>query len=81
MIKKRILISMSADLLLEPILYRLVKDFDLIPGVRKADVNKNEAWMTLELQGESEERISEGIGYLMGLGASVKSLDGDFLEG
>lgn len=80
MIARRLLLSMNADLVKEPILYRLVKDFDLVPNVRRADVSKAEAWIVLEIQGGSEDHIQEGIDYLSKLGIDVKSLQGDFVE-
>jgi len=80
MISRRLLLSMNADLVREPILYHLVKDFDLVPNVRRADVSKSEAWIALELMGGSDEHIQEGIDYLTKLGIDVKSLQGDFVE-
>jgi len=80
-IKKRLMISMNADLVGEPFLYRLVKDFDIVPGVRTANVRGNEAWMALELQAESDDQIRSGIGYLKEMGATVKPLEGDIVEG
>ena len=81
MIKKRIMISMKAEMIGEPFLYRLVKDFDIVPGVRRANVSGDEAWMAIELQGETEDQVKSGIDYLSGLGANVKSLEGDMVEG
>ncbi len=80
MIRKRLFISMNADLVREPILYNLVKDYDLVPNVRRADVSLSEAWFVIELAGGSEDHIQEGIDYLIKLGAAVKPLQGDFLE-
>jgi hypothetical protein len=80
MIRKRLHVSMSADLVKEPILYKLVKEYDLSPNVRRADVSATEAWMAIELQGGSEAHIQEGIDYLTGLGATVKTLQGDVVE-
>ena len=80
MIHKRLFISMNADLIKEPILYNLVKDYDLVPNVRRADVSLSEAWIILELCGGSEDHIQEGIDYLLKLGAAVKPLQGDYVE-
>lgn len=81
MIKRRVMISMLADVMQEPILYRLVRDFDIVPNVRKADVTLNEAWMKVELQAGSEEQINEAVEYLRSVGATVKPLGGDVVEG
>lgn len=72
---------MPAELLGEPMMYRLVKDFDLSPGVRRADVSRGEAWMTLELKGETEEQLQRGVDYMREAGMEVKPLEGDFFEG
>lgn len=81
MISRKYVVSMSAELLEEPVLYRLAKDFDIAPGVRRADVSRGEAWMTLELKCESEEQLQRGLDYMRGAGFDVKPLEGDYFEG
>ncbi len=81
MIGKIISIGMSPELLKEPLLYKLVKDFDIIPTVRSAEVTELEAAMVLEITADTEEQLQSGIAYLVALGATVKRQAGDFIEG
>ncbi|HBC93379.1 MAG TPA: (Fe-S)-binding protein [Pelotomaculum sp.] len=56
----------------QPIIYRLVKDYDLVINILKANVNPNkEGTMVLELTGEKYE---EGLGYLRDQGIRVQPL-------
>lgn len=64
----------------EPILYRLVKDYDVAPNVRRANILANEAWMVLEIEADSERQIGQAIDFLRGMGVSVEAVEGDFME-
>ena len=81
MAKRRMFVSGAAEIIKEPMLYRLVKDFDIVPSVRRADVQAKEAWLVLELEASDEESINRGIEYLESLGASIRALEGDVVEG
>ncbi|MEW5945015.1 MAG: NIL domain-containing protein [bacterium] len=78
--KRRVFLSGPAEMIKEPIMYHLVKNFDIVPNVRRANVLEKEAWMILELEAQSETVLDSGIGYLKEIGASVQSLEGDVLE-
>ncbi|AFM39653.1 dissimilatory sulfite reductase (desulfoviridin), alpha/beta subunit [Desulfosporosinus acidiphilus SJ4] len=72
MAPKRIVLRFGTDISVKPIVYRLVKDFDLVVNIVKADVNpQKEGTMVLEVTGEQSE---EGLAYLRGLGVSVEDL-------
>jgi ferredoxin len=56
----------------QPFIYRLVKDFDLVINILKANVNPNkEGTLVLEVTGEKYE---EGLGYLRDQGIKVQPL-------
>ncbi|MFH1538836.1 MAG: NIL domain-containing protein [bacterium] len=80
MAKRRMFVSGPAEIIKEPMLYRLVKDFDIMPSVRRADVQAKEAWLVLELEADEEESINRGVEYLKSLGASIRALEGDMVE-
>lgn len=72
---KRIVLRFAADSTVKPIVYRLVKDYDLVVNILKADVNfQKEGTMVLEVTGDQSEA---GLSYLRNLGISVQ----DFNQG
>ena len=70
---KRVVLRFGKDISGNPIVYRLVKDFDLIVNIVQANVNPlKEGTMVLEVSGERSE---EGLNYLSSLGVSVQNLN------
>jgi len=70
---KRIVLRFGIDTTVKPIVYRLVKDYDLVVNIMKADVNpQKEGMMVLEVTGDQSEK---GLNYLRGLGISVQDLN------
>jgi hypothetical protein len=61
-------------------IYELVKRFDVIPNLRRANVETHSGWMILELSGPSAARDA-AISYLEGLGCSVNRMEGDVVAG
>ena len=60
----RLILHYPSDVVNEPILYHLVKDFDLVPNIIKASVNPDqEGFIALELQGE-EAGYDAALDYL-----------------
>lgn len=69
---KRIVLRFGTDISVKPIVYRLVKDYDLVVNIVKADVNpQKEGTMILEVTGDQSEN---GLNYLRDLGVSVQDL-------
>lgn len=67
---KRIVLRFGTDISVKPVVYRLVKDYDLIVNIVRANVNpQKEGTMVLEVIGDRSE---EGLDYLRGLGVSVQ---------
>src|SRR3972149_5582518 len=63
MTKKYVSLTFPERLIKEPIIYRLGKDFDIIPNIFKAKVSHTEGWIILKLEGEKTE-IKKAIDYL-----------------
>lgn len=76
---RRLELDFPARLVNQPILYELVKKFDLVPNVRRASVTQKFGYIQLELQG-SEEAIEKGIRYLIKRGLRVEPIVKDVLE-
>ena len=72
MLPKRVVLRFGTEISVKPIVYRLVKDFDLIVNIVQANVNpQKKGTMVLEVSGERSE---EGLSYLSGLGVHIQNL-------
>ena len=72
--RKEVHLTFAPDISGEPIVCHLVKDFDLLFNISKAQISpRKEGQLSLELIG-SEERIQQGIVYLKEHGIKVLGL-------
>ena len=74
--RMRLRLTVPAELVQKPLLYHLVKDFDLVPNVRRADVGADHGWVVLELEG-AEDRLQRGLAWLEELGVTVDPIERD----
>ena len=69
---KKIVLRFGPDISDKPIIYRLVKDYDLLISIVKANVNpQREGTMVLDITGD---QIEGGMNYLREMGVQVQSL-------
>lgn len=80
MAKQRVRFTFSAELVREPIIYRLGKDFDLVTNIRRADVRSDVGWVVLEIDG-SDAEIQRGLDWVGTTGVRVDPIAGDVIEG
>jgi len=77
MVKKRLVLTFPHKLLDKPIVYKLVKDYDLIFNILQARITpKEEGLMVLELNGKKEDYAS-GVKYLQDNGVKTEPLSKD----
>jgi len=72
----RLRLTIPAALVQQPLVYHLVKDFDLVTNIRRADVRADHGWLMLELEG-AEDRLQQGVAWLERQGVSVDPLERD----
>ncbi len=73
-ISRRIVLHFPRRLVDRPIVYRLIKDYDLEFNILKASVTpEEEGLMVLELKGK-QENYDKGIDYLTKAGVRIQSL-------
>ncbi|MCJ7605025.1 MAG: 4Fe-4S binding protein [Dehalococcoidales bacterium] len=73
-VTKRIVLRFPKRLVERPIVYHLVKDYDLEFNILKASITpEQEGLMILELKGNRAE-YDKGIGYLIKAGVKIESL-------
>jgi hypothetical protein len=72
----RVRLTFPPALIQEPIVYRLVKDFDIVINIRRADVKADQGWMLLELEAD-EATLQRGVAWLKGRGVQVDPIESD----
>ena len=79
-ISKRIVLHFPKRLADRPIVYRLIKDYDLEFNILKASISpEEEGLMVLELNGRCED-YDRGIRYLIETGVKIESLSQDLIR-
>jgi ABC-type methionine transport system ATPase subunit len=74
----RVKITFPEHLIKQPIIARLVREFDVMPNIRRANVEEHVGWIVCELGGE-EAAVERAIEWLHDLGVGVDRL-GDVVE-
>jgi hypothetical protein len=78
--KQRVKFTFPTQLIKEPVIWRLGRDFNLVTNIRRADVTEDRGWVVLELEGAMEE-IERGVGWVVDQGVRVDPVAGDIVEG
>jgi len=74
MLKKGLVLRFPPEIVDQPIVYRLVKDFNLVFNILKAMITPGkEGIMILELSGD-KENLEKGLNYLKDVGVDVKTI-------
>ncbi len=76
----RLFVSFPESLVERPLVYELIKRFDVVPNIRRANVESHSGWIILELAGPGDQR-TEAVAYLEGLGCTVNRMEGDVVAG
>jgi ABC-type methionine transport system ATPase subunit len=76
----RLFVSFPEELVDRPMVYEIVRRFDVVPNIRRANVETHSGWIILELDGAPEQRAA-AIAYLEEVGATVNTMEGDVIEG
>lgn len=67
------------ELIKEPVIYKMAKEYNLIPNIRRAKVTETVGEVTLELEGQQAD-LEKGIAYLKKAGVKVEPLEGDVVS-
>lgn len=77
---RRLRFTFPQDLIREPVVYLLGKNFGIVTNIRMADVDERTGWVVLELEGEPDE-IERGVAWAENRGVRVDPVTGDVVEG
>ena len=74
--KKRLFCSFPPDLIKEPLLFTMGKEFGVVPNIRGASVTDTVAILSLELEG-GDDQVEAAVAYLRDQGVQVEVLQPD----
>jgi len=74
----RVKLIFPEGLIREPIMARLVRDHDVTPNIRRASIEEDMGWMSLDLEGDPAA-VRGAVAWLHEIGVEVDQL-GDVLE-
>jgi L-aspartate semialdehyde sulfurtransferase ferredoxin len=77
--RRRLKLIFGPDMVKEPVIYQLGKQFNLVTNIRRADVSRDQGWVLMEITGDEEE-LDRGVAYLESRGVKVEPAEGDLVE-
>lgn len=75
----RVKLTFPEHLIRQPVIARLIREFDVMPNIRRANVEETIGWMVLEIGGE-DDTVDRALEWLSDQGVEVDLL-GDMVEG
>jgi hypothetical protein len=78
MARRRVRFTFPPHLVQDPVIYRLVKDFDIVVNIRRTEVRGDHSWVVLELDGD-DATLERGIAWLTGQGVQVDPIERDVI--
>jgi ABC-type methionine transport system ATPase subunit len=74
MTSARVRLTFPGPLVRQPIVGELVRRFDVMPNIRRADVSEDVGWIVCELDGDLSS-VDQAIGWLQEIGVDVDRLE------
>jgi L-aspartate semialdehyde sulfurtransferase ferredoxin len=75
----RLFVSFPEQLVDRPLIYEVIKEFDVVPNIRRANVEDHSGWIILEMIGDNAQ-LDASVAYLEEVGCTVNRMEGDVLE-
>ncbi|MBI4177990.1 MoaD family protein [bacterium] len=79
-IRKKYYLNVPQKLIREPIIYQLIKKFDVVPNIRQASVSEEIGIVAVEMEGEPSA-VESATRYLQDMGVSVEPIEINVIEG
>lgn len=76
----RLFVTFPEELVSKPMIYEVVQRFDVVPNIRRANVEAHSGWMILELDGAPDAR-DNAVAWLVDQGCLVNPMEGDVVAG
>ena len=72
-VERRVRLTYPRHLLDQPLLYGMIRQFDLLANILEARVTAEEGWLILAMRGE-REMVEQGLEWIAGQGVQVDIL-------
>ena len=79
MMRTRVKLTFPQNLIKEPVIFSMAKQFNVMPNIRRARITETVGEMVLELEGTDED-LGRGIAFLKQKGVEVEMVVGDIIE-
>lgn len=79
MATRKVMLKYPENLIQEPVLFQMVRQYDVMPNIRRARVTDTVGEIALELEG-SADNLEQGIQFLRNQGVLVEPLEGDVVS-
>jgi ABC-type methionine transport system ATPase subunit len=80
MAKLRVKFTFPPDLVTQPVIYNMGKQFHVVTNIRRANVTRDRGWVILEISGKDDE-IERAIAWSKEQGVRVDPIEGDVVAG
>ena len=79
MARKQVTLIFPQHLIKEPVVYMMIKEYDVIANIRRAKVTETIGELTLEIEG-SDETLKKAMAFLEKKGVKVEPVTGDVVS-
>ncbi len=73
MARTTVRLTFPADLIKDPVIYQIGKNYAVVTSIRRADVAEGSGWVELDLDGEPSE-LERALDYCRSRGITVEQL-------
>jgi len=80
MAKQRVKFTFPPDLVQQPVIFNMGKQFHVVTNIRRANVSRDRGWGILEIAGEADE-IERALQWSKDQGVRIDSIEGDVVAG
>ncbi len=80
MAKQRVKFTFPPNLITQPLIHNMGRQFDVVTNIRRANVTRDRGWVILEISG-GEEEIEKAIAWSKGQGVRIDPIEGDVVAG
>jgi ABC-type methionine transport system ATPase subunit len=70
-VEKTVRFTYPKHLLDQPLIYKLIREFDLLTNILDAHVTADEGWLLLLIRGE-DEQVERGLAWIVEQGVQVE---------